>query len=214
MIDQHALTIKLNHVILIEGFQKLSMSKLAAAVDVSRATLYIYFKNKDEIVQAVVARHLQFISENPVPKQFEAQSFLPIWLNSLLLMGSTTETFTTDLQHASPELAHQLNVAYRDYFQQLLTYIEQAQQAQFIRPDYAPEFVIFQAETLLKTVLQQVRSHQLTLAQAERYIEDGLKFQLQGLLTDDARGQVDIATIEPFKTVIMAEFRATYALIP
>ncbi|WP_047999439.1 TetR/AcrR family transcriptional regulator [Lactiplantibacillus herbarum] len=214
MIDQRALTIKLNHVILIEGFQKLSMSKLATAVDVSRATLYIYFKNKDEIVQAVVARHLQFITENPVPKQFETQNFLPIWLNSLLLMGSTTETFTTDLQHAYPELAHQLNMAYRDYFQQLRTYVVQGQQERVILPDYTPEFVIFQAEALLKTVLQQVRSHQLTLDQAERYIEDGLKFQLQGLLTDDARSQVDITTIEPFKTVIMAEFRATYALIP
>jgi len=213
MIDQRALTIKLNHVILIEGFQKLSMSKLAAAVDVSRATLYSYFKNKDEIVQAVVARHLQFITENPVPEQFEATTFLPIWVNSLLLMGSTTETFTTDLQHVYPELAHQLSLAYHDYFQQLLAYVRQAQQVSFILPDYAPDFVIFQAEALLKTVLQQIRTHRLTLAQAERYIEDSLKLQLQGLLTPAAHGQVDMATIAPFKAVILAEFRATYALI-
>ena len=43
MINKSDLTIKLNHVILIDGFQKMSMGKLASAIDVSRATLYSYF---------------------------------------------------------------------------------------------------------------------------------------------------------------------------
>ncbi|GKT03909.1 TetR/AcrR family transcriptional regulator [Furfurilactobacillus entadae] len=213
MIDQRELTIKLNHVILIEGFQKLSMSRLAAAVDVSRATLYLYFKNKDDIVQAVVARHFQFLTENPVPKQFTTASFLSVWLNSILLMGSTTDTFMTDLQRGYPELAQQLNAAYRDYFEQLAAYVTRGQTVGAVVPTYSPGFVIFQADALVKTILQQVRLHQLSLDQAERYLEDGLSLQLQGLLTPEAQAQVDVATIKPFKAVILAEFRATYALI-
>jgi len=103
MINQKDLTIKLNHVILIQGFQKLSMSKLATAVGISRASLYLYFKNKDDIVQAVVDRHLKFIAEHPVPKQFSPATFLPIWLDSLLLMGSPPTTFTTDLRKGYPD---------------------------------------------------------------------------------------------------------------
>ncbi|MYV05483.1 MULTISPECIES: TetR/AcrR family transcriptional regulator [Furfurilactobacillus] len=213
MIDQTELTIKLNRVILIEGFQKLSMSKLAQAVDVSRATLYLYFKNKDEIVQAVVGRHLRFISERPIPAEFDASSFITVWLNSLLLMGSTTETFTTDLQRAYPELAHELRMADHDYFTHLISYVAKAQQADVVLPIYTPDFVVFQADTLITSVLQQVKAHRITLEQAEQYLSDGISLELQALLSSTVRKQLDISNFEPMKTLIFKEFRATYALI-
>lgn len=213
MINKHDLTVNLNHIILIEGFQKLSMSKMAAAVGVSRATLYLYFKNKDDVIQAVVARHFQFMTENPIPEQFAATSFSPVWLKSLLLMGATTETFMTDLRHNYPDLAQRLTQAYQDYFMQLVTYVGQAQAADFVLATYQADFVVFQAQTLVKGILQQVRAHQITLSQAETYLDDGIKLQLHGLLTPAALQQLDTSAEAPFKAVIFAEFRATYALI-
>ncbi|WP_395538315.1 TetR/AcrR family transcriptional regulator [Lactiplantibacillus pentosus] len=213
MINKHDLTVNLNHIILIEGFQKLSMSKMATAVGVSRATLYLYFKNKDEVIQAVVARHFQFMTENPIPKQFSAASFSAVWLNSLLLMGATTETFMSDLRHNYPDLAQRLTQTYQDYFAQLVTYVDQAQTADFVLATYQADFVVFQAQTLVKGILQQVRAHQITLSQAETYLDDGITMQLHGLLTPAALQQLDTSAEAPFKAVIFAEFRATYALI-
>ncbi|WP_203640609.1 TetR/AcrR family transcriptional regulator [Levilactobacillus andaensis] len=213
MIDQKELTIKLNHVILIKGFQTVSMSKLAAAVNVSRASLYLYFKNKDEIVQAVVARHLQFIAEHPVPRHFAPATFLPIWLDSLLLMGSTTETFTTELKKAYPALYQQFTGAYRVYFGQLEVYVDQGQQANFIVKEFPAAYVLFQAEALVQTVLQQVKTHQLTLDRAETYLAATLRLQLTGLLVPAVQEQLDMKQIEGFKATILREFRATYALI-
>ncbi|MCT3247813.1 TetR/AcrR family transcriptional regulator [Lactiplantibacillus plantarum] len=213
MINKHDLTVNLNHIILIEGFQKLSMSKMATAVGVSRATLYLYFKNKDEVIQAVVARHFQFMTENPIPRQFSAASFSAVWLNSLLLMGATTETFMSDLRHNYPDLAQRLTQTYQDYFAQLVAYVDQAQTADFVLATYQADFVVFQAQTLVKGILQQVRAHQITLSQAETYLDDGITMQLHGLLTPAALQQLDTSAEAPFKAVIFAEFRATYALI-
>ncbi|WP_143462292.1 TetR/AcrR family transcriptional regulator [Levilactobacillus enshiensis] len=213
MIDQKELTAKLHHVILIKGFQTVSMSKLAAAVNVSRASLYLYFKSKDEIVQAVVARHLQFIAEHPVPRPFAPATFLPIWLDSLLLMGSTTETFTTELKRAYPALYQQLTGAHRVYFAQLEVYIDQAQQVEFIDPALPADYVLFQAEALVQTVLQRVQAHQLTLDRAETYLVATLHLQLWGLLTPAGWEQIDTTHLESFKATILREFRATYALI-
>lgn len=213
MIDQKSLTIKLNHVILIEGFQKLSMSKLAAAVNVSRASLYLYFKNKDDIVQAVVGRHLKFIAEHPVPKHFTATSFLPIWLDSLLLMGSTTTTFTTDLQKAYPALYQEFMGAYRAYFEDLKAYVADGQQADFILDVFSADYVLFQAQALVRTVLDQVRAGQLSLNQAEDYLAATLHLQLAGLLTPNSQAKLDVQQVVGFEQTVLKEFRETYALI-
>ncbi|MCF6159988.1 MAG: TetR/AcrR family transcriptional regulator [Furfurilactobacillus sp.] len=213
MINKSDLTIKLNHVILIDGFQKMSMGKLASAIDVSRATLYSYFENKEEIVQAVVARYLQFISDRPIPNTFTPDSFATVWLNSLLLMGSTTDRFNNDLQHGYPDLAYQLRAAEHEYFQRLLSYVEQAQQEDFIEPTYDPNFALFQANSLTQSIIQQVRSKAITLDLAERYLKDGIDFSFAGLLTSTAKEHFDIQTIKPFEAVILSEFRKTYSLI-
>jgi len=213
MINQKELTIKLNHVILIQGFQKLSMSKLATAVGISRASLYLYFKNKDDIVQAVVDRQLKFIAEHPVPKQFSPATFLPIWLDSLLLMGATTTTFTADLRKGYPELSATFTAAYHDYFEQLRLYVGQAQTSQFIFDLYTPDYVIFQAETLIRGVLDQVRSRQLSLDQADEYLASTLHLQLAGLLAPSSQAQLDVKQVAGFEATVLREFRETYALI-
>ncbi|WP_125582239.1 TetR/AcrR family transcriptional regulator [Levilactobacillus cerevisiae] len=213
MINQKDLTIKLNHIILIEGFQKLSMSKLATAVGISRASLYLYFKNKDEIVQAVVDRHLKFIAEHPVPKQFSPTTFLPIWLDSLLLMGSTTDLFMADLRKGYPELFQTLSAAYQGYFAQLAVYVGQGQASHFFLDLYSVDFVLFQAQTLVQGVLRQVQGRQLSLDHAGKYLEDTLHFQLAGLLPRRSQEQLDEQQIAGFEATVLREFRETYALI-
>ncbi|MFC6180601.1 TetR/AcrR family transcriptional regulator [Lactiplantibacillus daowaiensis] len=213
MIDKRELVINLNHVILIKGFQTLSMSKLAQAVNVSRATLYLYFKNKDDLVQAVVARHLQFVTKRPVPTTFTATEFLPTWLDALLLMGSTTPTFMTELTHAYPTLARQLTQANQAYFNALITYLAQGQADGILTANLTPDYMLFQADALIKAVLTQVQQHTLPLTQAEAYLSATLQLQWQALIVPEQLPQLDTTSIHDFKQTVLTEFTATYSLL-
>ena len=122
MTPKEELIIKFNHIILIQGFDNFSMVDLAKMAGISRAKLYIYFKNKDEIVQSVVQRHLEFLQKNPIPTKVADENLLPTILNSLLLMGSTTELFKTELQQAYPQMYRQFSHGYEKYFQALEKY--------------------------------------------------------------------------------------------
>jgi len=64
MIKRQDLVIKLNHLILIKGFQTQSMSTLAQQVGVSRATLYLNFKNRID-PRNLVKLFILIIRNNP-----------------------------------------------------------------------------------------------------------------------------------------------------
>lgn len=213
MINQKDLMRKLNQVVLIEGFQKLSMGKLAAAVGISRASLYLYFKNKDEVVQAVVERHLGFIAEHPVPQQFSPATFLPIWLASLQLMGTTTERFMADLRTHYPEHFQAVSEAQQDYFAQLETYITQGQAQKVLMDVYPADFVIFQAQTLIQGILTRVQYRQLAVDQAGRYVEATLHLQLVSLLAANSQARLDVKQVAGLEAAVLRKFRETYALI-
>ncbi|MFC6289805.1 TetR/AcrR family transcriptional regulator [Levilactobacillus angrenensis] len=213
MINQKDLMRKLSQVVLIEGFQKSSMSKLATAVGISRASLYLHFKNKDEVVQAVVERHLGFIAEHPVPQQFSPATFLPIWLASLQLMGTTTEQFMTDLRRAYPEHFQAVSEAQQDYFAQLETYITQGQAQKVLMDVYPADFVIFQAQTLIQGILTRVQHRQLAVDQAGRYVEAILHLQLVSLLAANSQARLDVKQVAGLEAAVLRKFRETYALI-
>ncbi|WP_261807481.1 TetR/AcrR family transcriptional regulator [Lapidilactobacillus luobeiensis] len=213
MNTKEALSIRLNHVILINGFQKLSMSKLAQAINVSRATLYIYFKNKDEIVGAVVERQLNFIQKNPVPDHFAAGDFPNTLLNSLLLFGATTVTFTNELKAYYPERYAKFVNAHDQYFADLENYYRLAQDHDFIDPSFQPDFLLFQNRTGVQAILTAVQTKEIEIGRAEIYLKDLFILQLIGFLTADAKKVVDTTTVQPFIDKILIEFRATYSQI-
>lgn len=212
MIERNDLVIKLNHLILSRGFQKQSMSALARQAGVSRATLYLNFKNKDDLVQAVVDRHLAFIHQHQVPP-FQNQNFLATWLNSLLLLGSTTPAFLADLQVGYPARAQQLHSATQTYLANLLTYLQQAQAANFLVSNLSPAFMLFQAQSLITQILMQVQAHSLPITDAEAYFQATWTLQLNGLIRPDQLKQLDLTAVASFEQTILGEFRATYALM-
>ena len=73
--------------------------------------------------------------------------------------------------------------------------------------------MIFQAETLIHGVLDQVRNRQLSLDQAGEYLESTLHFQLAGLLAPSSQAQLDVKQVAGFEATVLREFRETYALI-
>ena len=213
MNTKEELAIRLNHVVLINGFQTLSMAKLAQAINVSRATLYIYFKNKDEIVAAVVDRHLNFIQSHPVPARFQPADYPATLVNTLLLFGSTTATFTGELQRYYPQHYAEFVAAYDRYFADLERYYRRAQNRDFIDKQFRPDFLLFQNRTGIQAILAAVRQKEIELGQAEAYLNELFTLQLLGFLTPTAKSQLELSTVQPLIDKIMAEFRATYSLI-
>lgn len=211
MTPKEELIIKFNHIILIQGFNNFSMVDLAKMAGISRAKLYIYFKNKDEIVQSVVQRHLEFLQKNPIPSKVENENLLPTILNSLLLMGSTTELFKTELKQAYPQMYRQFSHGYEEYFQALEKYYQIAQQQQLLINDVSAEFLLFQNQINIHGILDNVRTNQISLEKGEQYLKEYFIYQIHSLLVNP---KVVISDqIKTFAHTIINEYYDTYAQI-
>ncbi|GEO59602.1 TetR/AcrR family transcriptional regulator [Companilactobacillus bobalius] len=211
MTPKEELIIKFNHIILIQGFDNFSMVDLAKMAGISRAKLYIYFKNKDEIVQSVVQRHLEFLQKNPIPTKIEDENLLPTILNSLLLMGSTTELFKTELKQTYPQMYRQFSHGYEEYFQALEKYYQIAQQQQLIINDVSAEFLLFQNQINIHGILDNVRVNQISLEKGELYLKEYFIYQIHSLLV---KPEVVISDqIKTFAHTIINEYYDTYAQI-
>ncbi|MDV0430489.1 TetR/AcrR family transcriptional regulator [Lactiplantibacillus sp. DA1] len=210
MDPKKELIIKFNHLILIQGFTHFSMVDLAKMMNISRAKLYIYFKNKDEIVTAVVDRHLLFTQKYPVPAQADTTNLLPTLLNAWLLMGSTTTLFEQELQQAYPRLARRLNQTISQYFSDVQQYYQNAQAANLIIDNVSAEYLMFQNKLNIRGILQQVQLGELTLKQGEHYLRESGVFQLQAMLVTPAP-QLTSAVVALENTIIN-EYYDTYSL--
>ncbi|KRK96152.1 hypothetical protein FD25_GL002618 [Levilactobacillus acidifarinae DSM 19394] len=185
------------------------MVDLAKQAGVSRAKLYIYFKNKDEIVAAVVGRRLQFLQKYPVPTQATATTLVPTILNALLLMGSTTTRFERELLAVYPQQYRTFMHAYETYHRQLVDFYQDAQAHQLLVADLSAEYLLFQSQVSVRGILQGVQTGQLTLDQGERYLREGFTFQLRALLVDS---QLAVTPeTRAFGRVIIQEYYDTYA---
>lgn len=211
MTPKEELIIKFNHIILIQGFDNFSMVDLAKMAGISRAKLYIYFKNKDEIVQSVVHRHLEFLQKNSIPTKVEGKNLLPTILNSLLLMGSTTKLFKTQLKQAYPQMYRQFNQGYEEYFQALKKYYQVAQQQQLLISDVSAEFLLFQNQINIHGILNNVRTNQISLEKGEQYLKEYFTYQIHSLLV---KPEVVVSDqIKNFTQTIINEYYDTYAQI-
>ncbi|MCH4171524.1 MAG: TetR/AcrR family transcriptional regulator [Lactobacillus sp.] len=213
MIDKKELAIALNHVILIKGFKNISMTQLAKSVGISRASLYLRFKDKADIVTAVVDRHLQFVQSNPIPKEPTLASLGKVLLDYALLVGSTTDIFLNDLQSDFPQLATQLAHTLTVYFTHVATYLTQAQHLGYLKPDFDSKFILFEIKMGIDTILKAVLSQALTTPQAEDYLRQFFQLQLAGLLTEKAQKKVTLKQLQSYENKILAEFEQTYAQV-
>lgn len=211
MTPKEELVIKFNHIILVQGFSKFSMVDLAKMADISRAKLYIYFKNKDEIVNSVVDRHLEFLKKYPIPATAKDENLLSTILNSLLLLGSTTELFENELREKYPQLYRNFKSGYEAYFTNLEAYYKDAQENKLIIDDVTPDFIFFQNKISIRGILDSVRTNQLSLDKGEQYLSEYFTYQIHSLLLNKTSIIPD--DVKKFSQVIINEYYDTYANI-
>ncbi|WP_125589128.1 TetR/AcrR family transcriptional regulator [Companilactobacillus jidongensis] len=212
MDKREELIIKLNHIILIKGFQKSSMATLAKNIGISRASLYLYFKNKDEIIQAVVNRHLEFIKNNQFNDTDNPDDLTKALLNTMLLTGSSTTTFENELRDAYPQLFVEFQNSYEDYFNKFSSFYKSMQKKKYFVENISAEFVVFQNKATINEILKQTLNDKLAINHAENFLNEYFISQLNSIVEPVTREQMNLQKIEGFKKSIITEFRTTYSL--
>lgn len=210
MTPKEELIIKFNHIILIQGFSNFSMVDLAKKADISRAKLYLYFKNKDEIVQSVVNRHMEFLTKYPIPKQAENENLLSTILNSLLLLGSSTELFEKELQQKYPQLYRDFRHGYDQYLIDLKSFYQNAQQKKLVISTVSADFLLYQNKICIRGILDDVRTNQISLEKGEQYLREYFTYQIHSVFT---KVLTVSDAVREFGEVIVKEYYDTYSLI-
>jgi len=187
------------------------MVEFAKMADISRAKLYLYFKNKDEIVALVVQRHLDFIQKNPIPKTAENENLLPTILNSLLLLGSTSDLFEDELKQKYPQLYQEFSHGYTEYFQNLKNYYQNAQDNKLIVNNISAEFLLFQNKINIRGILDNVQTNQITLEKGEKYLKEYFIYQTHSLFTQP--NIIESDKTKAFQKTIINEYYGTYSMI-
>lgn len=205
------LVIKLNHVVSAHGFAQLSMAKIASLAGVSRATLYGYFKNKDAIIEAVVARHLLFIQRNMAAKVAQStDGYALLRLNAQLLIGAQAPIFRADLNQGLPELSHQLEQSYDSFREFTVTQLSQLQAAGIVQANLDPAIMFRQDEIFIPAVIEDVMSHQRPLLETENLLTSYLTTQLAGSVTSPSEVEAAMNATSQFRETIYQELMSTY----
>lgn len=211
MTPKEELIIKFNHIILIQGFTNFSMVDLAKKADISRAKLYLYFKNKDEIVESVINRHMEFLTKYPIPQGASVENLSSTILNSLLLLGSTTDMFENELKQKYPQLYRNFIQEYESYLENLVTFYKDAQIKKLIINDVSAEFLLFQNKINIRGILDNVYTNQISLDKGEQYLREYFIYQIKTLLIDEQNQFPE--GVKSFGETVIKEYYDTYSLI-
>ena len=201
--------IDLNHAVLAHGFAKQSMNALAKLINVSRATLYLYFKNKEEIITAIVDRHLQFIAANqPQVMSPDTAGYVRLRLNTLLLLGARSPIFTRELAQQYPNLAIKLDSAYKDYEVAAIEQFGTLQSAGVIAANFTTANLVRQDDILVTGVIGQILTDHIPFTTAAALLHDYFQSAIAGSIGPDLT--VDFTATTTFQDTILKELQATY----
>lgn len=112
------------------GFDGISMDEVAKRVKVSKATLYKYFKSKEDIVRDMVnemTAHLdevQFTIDKGIDGVIESMSL--VYFKAVLTAAYSSTKFLADLQYKFPDIYTDYNVALENVQKRFVSFHEYA----------------------------------------------------------------------------------------
>jgi len=126
-------------VINLEGFQGSSMTRIASEADLSPATIYLYFENKDDMIKKLFI-HLKlkmgnsyFITETDMSPS--KGTFRTIWLNHYQYIMENMEEYNFLENYSNCPLINHIEKEYKhDYCGSFETLFEQSKAAMLIQP--------------------------------------------------------------------------------
>ncbi|GAB4024609.1 TetR/AcrR family transcriptional regulator [Spirosoma koreense] len=124
------------------GIRQMSIQKLVESLNISTKTVYKYFKNKEELLEAVLYRYhgeqYQLLKNLPAGKN-AACLFFRIWQLAMDKEYHINKVFYEDLHVYYPELEQRVNAVIGPKFEQyFLSVIHQAMDEGAFRADILP----------------------------------------------------------------------------
>lgn len=106
------------------GIKGFSMDKVAKVLDKSKATVYKYFRTREEILELIVSHKIQRISTFQVVLNDSTLSFETRYFEAVSILsesiGDISTTFLMDLRKYHPNLWDQIE-SFRDYAIEILS---------------------------------------------------------------------------------------------
>ena len=135
---------------ILHGFEKVTMQQIAEATGCAPGTLYLYFKNKQELFEAITARHLKSVYESWLAQTAAIEN--PLEKVRMLLVGMFRESsenpdlfrmFLTAMPTRHRDVRQQLDRmagGLHSRLEEMLTsYLRQAQEQGLVRRDVPAE---------------------------------------------------------------------------
>ena len=128
------------------GIRQMSMHKLVESLNISTKTVYKYFKNKEELLEAVLYRYhgeqYQLLENLPAGEN-AACLFFTIWQMAMDKEYQINKVFYEDLHEYYPELEQKVNAVIGQKFEQyFLSIIHQAMDEEAFRGDILPQVAL------------------------------------------------------------------------
>ena len=128
------------------GIRQMSMQKLVESLNISTKTVYKYFKNKEELLEAVLYRYhgeqYQLLENLPAGEN-AACLFFTIWQMAMDKEYQINKVFYEDLHEYYPELEQKVNAVIGQKFEQyFLSVIHQAMDEEAFRGDILPQVAL------------------------------------------------------------------------
>ncbi|GAB3038155.1 TetR/AcrR family transcriptional regulator [Spirosoma pulveris] len=140
-ILQASLNLCLQH-----GIRQMSIQKLVESLNISTKTVYKYFKNKEELLEAVLYRYhgeQYHMLENLPAGENAACLFFTIWQIAMDQEYQINKVFYEDLHNYYPELEQKVNAVISQKFEQyFLVVIHQAMNEGAFRADILPQVAL------------------------------------------------------------------------
>ena len=128
------------------GIRHMSIQKLVESLNISTKTVYKFFKNKEELLEAVLYRYhgeqYQLLENLPAGEN-AACLFFSIWQLATQQQYQINKAFYEDLHYYYPELEQKVNAVIGPKFEQFfLSVIHQAMDEEAFRSDLLPEVAL------------------------------------------------------------------------
>lgn len=176
------------------GFRRVTMDEIAIKTGMSKKTIYQYFENKDEIVNAVVEEHINkscTVCEQQTNKADNAVHEIFLNIESLQQMiGEMDHTILEDLEKFFPAAFVKLHQHKHEYFakkvkENLLNGIKEGFYRENLNIDIISKLRV---ETVFLAFRQDVFPHQkFSMAEVQKEI---LEHYLYGLCTNEGQKQI------------------------
>lgn len=130
------LLVKIFYIFSEHGFDNISMDEVARRINLSKATLYKYFKGKEDIVRGMVDDHIAHLRDvkfatDGIDEVLESASWA--YIKAVLTTASTSPVFFSDLQHKFPAIYADFNVALDDMADRFFAFYESAKAQGYFR---------------------------------------------------------------------------------